>query len=231
MIKAQNLTIENALRQSKDQSQRIGELAEQHRDKNTGEKNKLRAIEDEIATLEESIDKLKREADDLTQEYEHSAQREQMFRQQYEDLKRYNEETNVRFRQAKVDNKLVDGRLRKEVNESARLKDELNKGTRTGRQPSLCGESKEAKKKREDRVSGRSFGENSYGESDTSSYISANNKMVIPEDDESPEPCFGGQASPQTTMDKSDIENMNITGYTSTNLKEHLSVIISEENS
>lgn len=83
--------------------------------------------------MEESIDKLRREADDLTQEYEHSAQRDKMFRQQFEDLKKYNEETNVRFRQTVVDNKAMEEKLRKEVNESARLKDELSKCTRTGR--------------------------------------------------------------------------------------------------
>lgn len=76
-------------------------------------------------------------------------------------------------------------KLRQEINESVRIQEELKRLSRRGRQPSLSGETKEQRKKREDRVSGKSF-ESDQSEnvhvSDRDSTI-VGNMMVIPEDD------------------------------------------------
>ena len=94
---------------------------------------------------------------------------------------------------------MAEDNYHKAMNEKARIKDEISKITRTGRQPPLRGSTKEQKQKREDRVSGRSF--DSYGTSDSSNN-NPNNMMVIPEDDldQQKEPHFGGIVSPQTDM-------------------------------
>ena len=61
----------------------------------------------------------------------------------------------------------------------------------------MNGESKEKKKKREDRVSGRSWdgdssNEHPHSEVDTNSFSNiSNNMMQIPEDTENHEPYFG----------------------------------------
>ena len=48
----------------------------------------------------------------------------------------------------------MEQRLKEETTEGKRIKDELKNATRTGKQPSLAGESKEKKKKRFDKLSG-----------------------------------------------------------------------------
>ena len=59
-----------------------------------------------------------------------------------------------RYRQIVVDNKQMEQRLKEETAEGKRIKGELKNATRTGKQPSLAGESKEQKKKRFDKLSG-----------------------------------------------------------------------------
>ena len=51
--------------------------------------------------------------------------------------------------------------MRKEINEQTRIKEEFKKINRTGKQPGPGKETKEKRKKREERVSGRSVGEES----------------------------------------------------------------------
>ena len=76
----------------------------------------------------------------------------------------------------------MEQRLRKELNEHTRIKEEFKKITRTGRQPALSGrETLEKRQKREDRVSGRSFEDSSQDYTDSSSFNNPSTGMVIPE--------------------------------------------------
>ena len=71
-------------------------------------------------------------------------------------------------------------------------------------------------------MTGRSFeGTSSENHSDASSFISKNNMMMIPEDDNIEEPHFGGVTSPQTEGDEGPI-------LLATGRVENLSVIFSE---
>lgn len=87
--------------------------------------------------------------------------------------------------------------------DAVRIQQEMQKITRTGRQPGFQKESQEVRKKREDRVSGRSFENSSHKSiiSDNSSRTVSGNMMVIPEDDliVTKDPCFGGVSSMQTS--------------------------------
>ena len=91
----------------------------------------------------------------------------------------------------------MEERLRIEINEGTRIKEEVKRLTRTGRQPSMQVETDKAKK-REDRLSGRSFeGESSnepmQSDVDTNSFSTSNNMMMIPEDEKDDlAACFGG---------------------------------------
>ena len=68
-----------------------------------------------------------------------------MFKKQLADIRAYNEESNGRFRQLVVENKMMEQLVRKEYNEHLRIIDEFKKINRTGRQP---GSGRETKKKR-----------------------------------------------------------------------------------
>ena len=123
----------------------------------------------------------------------------------------------------------MEQRLRKEINDSTRIKEDFKRINRTGRQPTLSGSTKQQKKKREDRVSGRSFEESSQDYTDSSSNSKSFTGMIIPEmsdnaedDRDYREPRFGSD------MNK-DLQNTF--GYTSSVAKEQLSVIMSERES
>lgn len=124
-------------------------------------------------------------------------------------------------------------KLRLEINESVRIQEELKKLSRRGRQPSLLGETKEKRKKREDRVSGKSF-ESDQNESESnikqdydrdSSIVG--NMMVIPEDDLDlgKMPCFGAGSSMQTSQE-SDFQSK--AGYDLKKEKQKKLSVISE---
>lgn len=107
---------------------------------------------------------------------------------------------------AQVEQKLIDEKLSKAAINSIRIKQDIQKATRTGRQPALAKETVEKRKKREDRVSGKSFDGSSRSiVSDNSSFSGRNNMMMIPEDDlemsssDKQNPCFGGRTSMQTS--------------------------------
>ena len=116
--------------------------------------------------------------------------------------------------------------------------------TRTGRQPGVTQQTREQKKKREDRVSGRSIEDNGTSEaSDSSSLIDPSSQMRVPEmDEDEHEPVFGGGRgmskterkpsqvpSPQTSYDID--ENGLARSGRSTGKRGQLSVIISERES
>lgn len=88
------------------------------------------------------------------------------------------------------------------------MRDEYKQKTRMGRQPSLSKETKEAKKKREDRVSGKSFEggfSSSDNISDSSSFMDPRNVMQVPElEDGTNEPHFG---APPTSRDQSNSKS------------------------
>ena len=81
LIKVQNLTIENALRQAREWQDDIDATTNRNRENINTEIKKSSALEEEIMSLEENIAKLKREAEDLTQEINFNTQKEQMFKQ------------------------------------------------------------------------------------------------------------------------------------------------------
>ena len=93
--------------------------------------------------------------------------------------------------------------LHKATNEKAFIQESIEKLTRKGHQSKQGRASFEEKKRRSDRVTGKSV-ESSASEgkiSDASSFLSKNNMMEIPEDDI--EPAFGGiplPISPQTAL-------------------------------
>lgn len=103
-------------------------------------------------------------------------------------------EVNNTLRQLVVDNKEMEKQLLQADNEKLRLKEEIKKHQRRGKQPSFV-ESKEKKDKREQRLCGQSFEGSVDALTDNSSFVGCD--MFIPEDDPDHEPNFGGQ-SPQT---------------------------------
>ena len=114
------------------------------------------------------------------------------------EMKSNNKETKAKLRQIVVDSKNMEERVTAEISEGNRLKEEIARLTRTGRQPAMQGESRKKKQQREDRVSGRSVEEDTCNEHDRS-YVDtnsvsdiSNNQMFIPEDNnDDHEPCFG----------------------------------------
>ncbi len=80
-----------------------------------------------------------------------------MFNTQVADLKASTLEVENKLRDTILGNKRIEELLRSAITDGQNMRDEYKQRTRMGRQPSLGGESKEAKKKREDRVSGKSF--------------------------------------------------------------------------
>ena len=113
----------------------------------------------------------------------------------------------TKYREAIVKKQDLQEKLQNATNEGISIKEALEKLPRHGRQPSIKKESKEKRRKREDRVSGRSFENGSQKsstgpESDTSSFMGGGgngggNMMFIPEDDnpasKEPSPQFGHQ--------------------------------------
>lgn len=122
-----------------------------------------------------------------------------MFKAQLAEIRQYNEESKNKLSQAMIENRRIEDDLLRAANEKAYLKEQIDKCIRKGRQITQAGTSQEQKKKREDRVSGRSFeGSSGDNRSDASSFVAKGNMMVIPEDDNADQPCFGGATSPQT---------------------------------
>ena len=194
-IKVQNLTIENALRQTKKWSADIVDGAEANRKKTRNEQDKDKILGEEIAKLEDEISKLKQDQEDLTQEINFSTQREKMFKQQVVELETSYVDIENKLRDTVIENKQMEEQLRQAISNGQSMRDEYKQRTRMGRQPSLSGESKEAKKKREDRVSGKSFEGFSSSDniSDTSSFMDPRNVMQVPELEDANEPHFGQQ--------------------------------------
>ena len=72
----------------------------------------------DISKIEESIGKMQQEADDLTNEINFSTQREEMFKSQHAEVKKYNEGADIKLSETIVKNKQMEDKLREQVNES-----------------------------------------------------------------------------------------------------------------
>jgi len=66
MIKAQNLTIENALRQTRERKNDISDTVLKNREYFDNEMHKLALVDAEIVREEEAVHKLQQETEDLT---------------------------------------------------------------------------------------------------------------------------------------------------------------------
>lgn len=96
----------------------------------------------EVGKIEESLTKLHRETEDLNQEINYESQRQELFKAQLNDIKTYNDQSKNKLRQSRIDSKTTEELYIKAVNEKARIKEEIGKITRTGRQPGLKGSTK-----------------------------------------------------------------------------------------
>ena len=133
LIKAQNATIESALTQNHKWKGDIEDAAAENRQQINKMKEEKKRVLSDIAKIQESCQKMQQEADDLTSEINYSTQREKMFRSQHEEVKRYNEEAEVKLQETIVKNKTMEDQLRDQVNQSQVLKDEYKRLCRTGR--------------------------------------------------------------------------------------------------
>ena len=218
------MTIESALAQNKKWTGDIAEAADANRQKINHEKHNQKRVLEDIRKIEESIQKMQQETDDLTNEINYSTKREDMFRKNHEEVKRYNETTDAKLQDTIVKNKQMEDRLREQVNEAQVLKDEYKRLCRTGRQPSLS--EKKNQKKKEQKERGRKTGTHSSftgTESDASSTIDPRNVMQVPElDDSNDLPDFGEKGVSKVLLQSDSAKEYDENGFVA---KGKLSVI------
>ena len=90
-IKAQNQTIDNALRQARQWQTEIEAMKITNHDKIMNERKKGEVLDIEIERHEQDISKFQNESTDFTQEIDFNTEKEKIFKQQLTDIRKYNE--------------------------------------------------------------------------------------------------------------------------------------------